>query len=103
MRNIDKPEFEKMKITISTILVAWTSEPDYEMYKKILIELPFSRELRSDMYAIVEGGHCSCYGFDDTEWVVTEYTKNELKTLAKADYNKNSEFWESVRTAIGVI
>lgn len=37
-----------------------------------------------DEYTMIEGGHCSCYGFDSAEWDATVYTREELKKLVKS-------------------
>lgn len=76
------------------ILVAITSEPDYEMDRKMLLEN--IEGLKWDEYLILEGFHCSCYDFDDTDWSGTIYNKEELSKLAKADYNKDDVFWKEV-------
>lgn len=76
------------------ILVASTSEPDYEMNRKILIK--DIEGLQYGEYLLLEGYHCSCYDFDDTDWDGTIYTKEELIKLANADYNKNDVFWKQV-------
>ena len=76
------------------ILVAVTSEPDYEMERRILLKLKY------DKYVLVEGSHCSCYGFDDVEWSAIEYTRDELVKLANAKYNIIDRFWIDVRTQL---
>ncbi|HBF4616133.1 TPA: hypothetical protein KOO48_001928 [Clostridioides difficile] len=45
---------------------------------------------------LLEGCHCSCYGFDETEWSATVYTKEELIKLSNVDYNRKSKFWNMV-------
>lgn len=52
--------------------------------------------LEYDEYLLLEGGHCSCYDFDETDWHGTIYTKGELIKLAEADYNENDVFWKQV-------
>lgn len=76
------------------ILVASTSEPDYEMYRQIL--LVDVDGLEYGEYLLLEGGHCSCYDFDETDWHGTIYTKGEPIKLAEADYNENDVFWKQV-------
>lgn len=76
------------------IEVAVTSEPDYEMDRRILLNLNYDR------YVLIEGYHCSCYGFDDTEWSAMEYTRDELVKLANAKYNITDRFWIDVRTQL---
>ena len=36
-----------------------------------------------DSYLIIDGSHCSCYDFEDTEWTATEYTFGEFKKLVE--------------------
>jgi len=88
MKNID---WKKLNIKPHNIVVAETSEPDWEMNRIILLELD------PGIFVILEGGHCSCYGFDETEWEAIEYTEEEIKKLASADYNKESDFWKKVK------
>lgn len=90
--NSDKFRIEGIKP--HQILVAITTEPDWEMDRKIL--LTDVEELEFNEYLLLEGYHCSCYGFDDTEWQGTIYTEEELIVLANADYNKNNTFWQQV-------
>lgn len=86
-----KIDWKTIDIKPHHILVAVTSEPDYEMSRQILLQIDY------DTYVLVEGGHCSCYDFDDTEWEAIEYTRDEIKKLANAIYNKGNEFWEQVK------
>lgn len=57
-----------------TVIFAVTSPCDYAMSRIIV--------LGSDGFFIVlQGSHCSCYGFDDTSWDGMEYTREELDVL----------------------
>lgn len=87
-------KFKKTGIKPHQILISITSEPDYEMERKILLENV--EELNYGEYLLLEGSHCSCYDFDETEWEGIIYTKEELLKLAKADYNKADIFWQEV-------
>lgn len=99
MRNYDEAnKLAKEGLRAHEILIAETSEPDYDMNRTILAELD---SLGYDEYLLLEGSHCSCYGFDETEWCGTIYTREELMKLANADYNQRSIFWEQVRTQLG--
>lgn len=61
------------------ILYCVTSEMYYEMERLMLLEdMP---DTESGEYVLVEGDHCSCYGFDDTCWDATVYTGDELVRL----------------------
>lgn len=99
MRNFENANrFKKEGIKPHQILVAITSEPDYEMDRKIL--LTDVEGIEFGEYLLLEGGHCSCYDFDETDWVGTVYTKEELIKLAEAKYNKNDVFWSEVLNQI---
>lgn len=54
-------------------------------------------------YIVIEGYHCSCYDYDDTEWSGTLYKTNELKKLAQAEYNHDEPFWKLVREYFNII
>lgn len=95
MRNYeDANRLKKEGIKPHQILVAITSEPNYEMDRKMLLEN--IEGLKWGEYLVLEGFHCSCYDFDDTDWSGTIYNKEELSKLAKADYNKDDVFWKEV-------
>lgn len=91
MKNID---IKNLDIKPQHIVVAETTEPDYEMDRKILLEMGY------DNYIVVEGWHCSCFGFDESEWDAISYTEDEIRKLANADYNKADSFWQQVRVQI---
>jgi hypothetical protein len=86
-----KVDWKTLDIKPHNILMAYTSEPDYEMYRMILLEIEYGK------YIVLEGYHCSCYDFDETEWEAIEYSNEELKKIAKADYNANEDFWKLVK------
>lgn len=64
------------------IICAAQSEPDYSEERYILIHA--GENTWDDAYAVIEGGHCSCYGWNDVEWDSIEYTKEELLKLAES-------------------
>ena len=78
---MEKYDLKLSNIKFHNIVLAITSKPDYEMWRYLLIE--DLEDLRYDEYIVVEGYHCSCYGFDDTKWEAIKYTKNELLILAE--------------------
>jgi hypothetical protein len=92
-----KVEWKTLDIKPHHIVVAWTSEPDYEMSRLILLEKEYN------VFIVLEGSHCSCYDFDDTEWEAIEYTKDELTKLATIkigedfDYYGDKAFWKLVK------
>lgn len=81
------------------IIVACTSEIDYEMDRVMLIN---GIDGLNGEYLVLYGGHCSCFDFDETEWNATAYTKRELELLATAPYNLKNDFWKMVRIHFGI-
>ena len=72
MENIK--DFKIEHAPIHKIVIVTTSDPDYEMSRTILIEdYP-----NYGQFTIASGGHCSCYGFDETTWEAQVYTRDEL-------------------------
>ena len=63
------------------ILYASTSPLDYSMDRIILLE--DLSDIEYDEYVLLEGGHCSCFGFDETEWDCTLLTREELIKIIK--------------------
>jgi hypothetical protein len=98
MKKYSEERLSKLELQPYNIMVAETSEPDYEMSRKILLERLDG--LQYGEYVLLEGWHCSCYDFDETEWEAIVYTKEELIKLADADYNKENSFWKLVKTSI---
>lgn len=78
--------FKHINIKPHNILYAVTTKPDWEMSRLMLLEKMPETEYKE--YVFVEGYHCSCYDFNDTNWEATVYTKEELKKLLEnADKN----------------
>ena len=94
MKNYD---LNNVKIGFHNVLFAYTSPIDYEMNRAFLLEdMPCTGW---EEYVLVEGYHCSCYGFDDTRWEATVYDKNEMDKLMEAEqYDKPRQelqkFWK---------
>lgn len=73
----------KTDIKMHNVLYAITSNQDYSMDRIILLEgLP---DLKYNEFVLVEGGHCSCYDFDQTTWDATKLTKEELLKFVEKD------------------
>lgn len=85
-----KIDWKELDIKPHHISVAITSYPGYEMSRRILLETAYGEHI------ILEGWHCSCYDFDETEWEAIQYDSEELKKLANAPYNQEDEFWKQV-------
>ena len=79
-------------VKFHNIVIAVTSEPDYEMNRWILLE--DLEDLKYGEYVVVEGGHCSCYDFDDTQWHAMKYSKEELIKLAELRISENHWYKE---------
>jgi hypothetical protein len=70
-------EFNIAQVPIWKIVFVATSELDYEMDRAIFVEdYPSYGD-----YTLISGGHCSCYGFDDTKWDATVYNREELLSV----------------------
>ena len=78
---MEKYDLKKGEIKFHNIVIAITSEPDYEMERWLLLEN--LKDIKYGEYVVVNGYHCSCYNFDDTDWEATKYTEEELKKIAK--------------------
>lgn len=67
------------KIELHNILFATTSERDCQMERLLLLEDMPNTEY--DEYVLAEGGHCSCYDFNDTEWDCVKVKYDELNKI----------------------
>lgn len=76
---------KKDEITIANVVYCITSPEDYSMSRLLILEnMP---NMDYGEYMLVEGGHCSCYGFDETDYDATIYSKTELlKVLKENEY-----------------
>ena len=86
MRKYKEGKLNKLQLQPYNIVVAQTSAPDCEMDRQILLEELEGLEYGEE-YVLLDGGHCSCYDFDETEWEAIVYTREELLKLADAEYN----------------
>lgn len=97
MREYNKAEAKALveNIKAHQILFAITSEPDYEMDRTIVLEV-------RDVFIIIQGGHCSCYDFDEIEWGATEYTGKELsKVIEQWTYGEEADLRPLLEKYIG--
>ena len=60
---MEKIRIDKNDLKIHNFVITYTSPIDYEMQRYILLE--DIKGLEYDTYVIAEGGHCSCYDFDE--------------------------------------
>lgn len=78
---MEKYNIKGKKIELHNILFATTSERDYEMERLLLLKgMP---DTEYDEYVLVEGGHCSCYDFDETEWDCVKIKDDKLNKILK--------------------
>ncbi len=70
----------KTDIKMHNVVFATTSSAvGWKMKRLLLLEdMP---DTKIDEFVLVEGEHCSCYDFDDTDWDCTKLTKDELNKL----------------------
>lgn len=87
---MEKYELKTGKVKFHNVVITITSEPDYEMNRWLLLEN--LEDLKWNEYVVVEGYHCSCYGFDETKWETIKYTKEELLKIAKDRINNKSSW-----------
>ena len=90
------------------IICAAQSEPDYSEDRQILL---YGGE-RDDYhnggpFILLDGGHCSCYDWEEVEWYATEYERDEILNLARSKvqgdgcyYKSEREFWKLVMHAL---
>ena len=84
---MEKYDLKKGKVKFHNVVITITTTPDYEMSRWVLLE--DLEDLKWNEYVIVEGYHCSCYGFDETKWEATKYDKEELAKIAKDRIEKD--------------
>lgn len=76
---MERYNLKDKKIEAHNILFATTSERDYEMERLLLLE--DMQDTEYGEFILAEGGHCSCYNFDETEWDCIKVTKDELNKI----------------------
>lgn len=97
MRNYD---LKNVKIELHNVVFSTTTPENYEMSRLLLLEnMP---QVNWDEYVLVEGGHCSCYGFDETQWDATVFSEAEMdKLMEREQYDTTRkqlrEFWNKYR------
>ena len=97
MRNYD---MKNVKVELHNILFTTTQHYYYEANRLLLLENMPNTEFCE--YIMVEGYHCSCYGFDETKWDATVFTAEELDKLMEKDHYDDlrkelREFWNRYR------
>lgn len=78
MQALDK--FDISTVPIWKVIITVTSEPDYSMDRIYIVEdYPEMFD-----YTVIDGGHCSCFGFDETTWGAVAYTREEFGKLMQS-------------------
>lgn len=85
------------------IICTSQSEPDYSEDRWMLIY--GGEEIWDDAYVVLEGGHCSCYDWQEVQWDAVEYKRDELVQLAMKNsrsghYVAERRFWKLVLMAV---
>lgn len=104
MRHVEVPD----KIDTWRIVCAAQSEPNYSEDRQILYYGGNEGDYHGNgPFIVLDGGHCSCYDWEEVEWDATEYTRDEILTLAKSKingdgcYSKSERaFWKLVLMAV---
>lgn len=102
MRNIEAPK----AIKTWRIICAAQSEPNYSEDRQVLVYA--GEDTCDDEYMLLDGGHCSCYDWDEVDWDATVYSREELEALARSKtgggcYEESERmFWAMVRIALGI-
>jgi len=98
MKELLNNEVDPYNIPISDIVLSYTQDEGYESQRNFLLETYGYSKVGED-YIIIEGSHCSCYGYDDMDWDITAYDSEELIKVAKGRVKTsyfNPEFWKMV-------
>lgn len=82
----------KDQVRLESVVISVTSNIDYYMCRYVLLEN--LNDLEYNEYVIADASHCSCYGFDDSQWVATKYTSEEIEKLIK-EKSKYENVWDS--------
>lgn len=99
MKNYQKAnDLKDIGIKPHQIAFATTSELDYEMSRTIILE--DVKDMDGHRYLVLEGYHCSCYDFDESQWEGTLYTTEELITLINNSHRRKHKFWQEVLSKI---
>ena len=90
------------------IVCAAQSEPDYSEDRQILLYGGNEGDYHGKgPFVVLDGGHCSCYDWEEVDWDATEYARDELVRLAESKlegdgcYSKSEvAFWKMVLHAV---
>lgn len=95
-------DFKLECVPLEKVAVVLTSDADYEESRLIFVEdFPDYGE-----YLIVDGGHCSCYGWGDVTWDATFLNLRELGLLLlawdKQSYGLEARMASMIRSVLGL-
>ena len=95
-------DFKLGCVPLEKVAIVLTSDADYEESRLIFVEdYPDYCE-----YLIVEGWHCSCYGWSDVAWDATFLDSRELGSLLlawdKQTYGLESRMASMIRSYLGL-
>ena len=80
MRNY---EINKKEIELANVIYCITSPIDYEMTRLLILEN--IGDMEDGEYMLIESYHCSCYGFEASNYEATIYTEEELLKVLKTN------------------
>lgn len=78
---MEKYELKKENIKFHNIALSLTNSECFEAERFLLLE--DLNDIKYNEFVVVEGYHCSCYGFDDCKWEAVLYSVSELIEIAK--------------------
>jgi len=82
-------DFKPGAVQFHEILFALTSGIGYSMDRLLVLEMDVGIhkpklpgwDQEESLYAVLCGGHCSCFGFKETKWDCTIYIKEDLRKV----------------------
>ena len=83
--------FKSEWIPHHSIVVAVTTEEDCCDTQRYLLA---EHQPGVGQYTLIEGGHCSCYEFEDIDWTATIYEHDEIVKLLSAWWREHLTVYE---------
>lgn len=81
---INLKNVEAKDVGLDAIVAAATAEGNYESDRMFVLDgwmVERTNPMNGVEVIVLEGGHCSCYDYDEVEWTATGYTKDEFKKV----------------------
>ena len=95
MRTVEAPR----EIETWRVVCAAQSEPDYSEDRQILMYGGKAGDYHGNgPFIVLDGGHCSCYDWEEVEWYATEYERDEILALARSKTDGDGCYSKSERT-----